>query len=187
MGNNIKLSAVKIMRTLSKRPHLFAISLLFTLNTNGQKINKYYSTFPQEKGALYFIISQSEIKSNQDKGSFKFDITHLSVSESITFNFTVILPEIEIIDSITFNSKGGQLITTNATKFYIENAKKELWEHRYSTKLLYFPFVSLYENSNLTFEVITRKGKYTFTPSGKKWEKEKDAFIKIFKMINANK
>ena len=170
---------------MKKRILLFFWSLLFILSSSilyGQDLSKYYLSYTQEEGDLYFIYPFTEYKNIQDKSALSFDITYLDDQDSAILNFTYFTDKTLKADSLYL------LLTENkycykAEKIY-QDYKKKKWENRFGIKLPIAVLVQFSKNeSPPTFRIISDQTKMNYSVKQKKWAEYQSAIDKILYII----
>jgi hypothetical protein len=161
------------------------LSALFIHRVEAQKISKYYTVMSQKSGSLYFIEPERSFKNKENKCELVYDMTYLSSEDSLTFNFSLISPEIIEIDSLVFLSQ-GEKYTSPASKLYIEDEKKS-WEHRYSTRFKVDEIDSIYQQEKSpALKIFSNRETLILNMKQNHWEKESNIVTKILYMIAVN-
>ena len=88
---------------------------------------------------LYFVLpSQAECREEgAHKGSkLTFDVTYISPGDSLRLNASLLLPQIQKVDSLTFQDAQGKNQTFPTERLYLE-PRKSKWELRLSIQVPY--------------------------------------------------
>ena len=124
-----------------KRFFLSSLLLLLTgfAPIQAENFIKHIVSRPTEKGMLYFVLpSQAECREEgAHKGSkLTFDVTYISPGDSLRINASLLLPQIQKVDSLTFRDAQGQKHTFPTERLYLE-PRKSKWELRLSIQVPY--------------------------------------------------
>lgn len=167
---------------------LISMFCLSTGNAVSQNISKYYTSYQQETGSLYFIYPQEGFKSVESGNNFAYDITYLSAQDSLTFNFTYLDSRLFQPNSISIGEASSFLLTSPVSKIYVETSKSK-WAYRYSCKFLFSDFNALLTSSmespdlkiyTLNNETIVLRMKKS------EWKKKSEILKRIFEVIRLN-
>lgn len=161
----------------------FNIQILWT-----QDISKYYKTSVQQNGILYYILPQKGFENEKANAKLNYDVTYISEKDSVTFNFSYFDNSVFIVDSILFENTLIKY-STSTEKIYIEN-KKNIWEHRYSSKVLFENLEQLYVNENDVPVLILysrNSSPIVLNIKKNKWKRQAAIIAKIIETIKYNK
>lgn len=173
-----------------KRYFLSTLFFLLAAFTPLQAENfiKYIVSRPAEKGMLYFVLPSQAVC--RDKGTAKgskltFDVTYISPGDSLRLNASLLFPQIQKVDSLTFRDAQGKKHTFPAERLYLE-PRKSKWELRLSIQVPYALWQNLLrEQTPLTFH-FSHKGQpvvdYSF--SDKAWRRQQGIYQLIEQMKN---
>jgi hypothetical protein len=180
---NMKLSYM-VNNARTARVCLTTLLLILSFNyLSAQKISKYYNSRHQENGTLYFILEQDGFKNSIS--SFFYDLTYLTSSDSVTFNFSVITKDDISIDSIKlFNNENN--MTSVSTRLFVES-KKEKWIYRYSSKFLFKDLEIFYNEGTPYINLFSKNNTIKLTIKQNKWDEQCAIIKKIFTLINHNR
>ena len=149
---------------------------------------KYIVSRPAERGMLYFVLpSKAECREEgAHKGSkLTFDVTYISPGDSLRLNASLLLPQIQKVDSLTFRDAQGKNQTFPTERLYLE-PRKSKWELRLSIQVPYALWQTLLSaQTPLTFR-FSHKGQpvvnYSF--SDKAWRRQQGIYQLIEQMKN---
>jgi len=179
VNNNIK-------RACNSRSFLLFFFLSICSITNAQKISKFYTSSMQDDGILYFIEPKQEFKNKKEHCKFIYDLTYLTVNDSISLNFTYSDNLIREIDSIVFIQEKIRL-SSKAEKIFIET-NKNVWKHRYSGRFSFNDFNEIFKQDKQALVLVYFQNKtIQLEINNKKWKKTSTIISKIFSLIKANR
>lgn len=166
-------------------PPLLFLLLCFHNNAQAQKINKYFTSLSQPNGVLYHVFSFASYNSSNSNSSFDFDVTYLSLSDSVVLNYTVLSSTPLQIKDITFGNTVG-MIDIESKRLYIDNFKGK-WRSRYSSTISKDYFIKLI-NADTSIDLIveSENSEQIFLLKGKVWDKHKLILKQIFQTILLN-
>ena len=160
---------------------------LFTASgtVRAQKINKYYVSFKQAKGTLFFIRPQKGFKSTPNHSHFTYDMTCISGSDSLSLNFSYFDKTPRALDSLALLI-GPKRRSSSLQKIFIET-KKSYWHYRFTTRLAVKDVEAFF---NLTegalFQLIEKESVIGLDCKKRKWKKNSQINRKIFQLIRYN-
>ena len=102
---------------------------------------KYIVSRPAEKGMLYFVLpSKAECREEgAHKGSkLTFDVTYISPGDSLRLNASLLLPQIQKVDSLTFQDAQGKNPDLSHRTAVLRAAKIEMGTAAFHTSALCF-------------------------------------------------
>ncbi len=149
---------------------------------------KYIVSRPAEKGMLYFVLpSKAECR---EEGAHKgnkltFDVTYISPGDSLRLNASLLLPQIQKVDSLTFQDAQGKNQTFPTERLYLE-PRKSKWELRLSIQVPYALWQTLLSaQTPLTFR-FSHKGQpvVSYSFSDKAWRRQQGIYQLIEQMKN---
>lgn len=149
---------------------------------------KYIVSRPAERGMLYFVLpSQAECREEgAHKGSkLTFDVTYISPGDSLRLNASLLLPQIQKVDSLTFRDAQGKNHTFPTERLYLE-PRKSKWELRLSIQVPYALWQTLLSTQTpLTFR-FSHKGQpvVSYSFSDKAWRRQQGIYQLIEQMKN---
>ena len=151
---------------------------------SAEKLEDRYVVKTISEGQLYFI-RPYKVTSSQKLPAAECDITYLLGNDSLTFNFSIYLPEAITADSIVIG-KGRHAVTDFET-FYI-NHKNKKYVHRYSCRLSYQDFCSLYKDASpFCLSVHENSRHYNYSYKANSWKKEGMWMRQILFIIERNR
>jgi len=160
---------------------LFFLFLFLPLSVSAQKVEKYFTSFLQPNGTLYFIETPAHFKSSDTKEKFFYDLTYLSAGDSVIVNFTVLADKPVSADSIFF---GGA--TFPVKRIHI-SPKKNKWINRYTTTVPFRHLKHFFSTHQPPVIILYGENqKFTFKISPKKWRKTTAVMQKILYHIELN-
>ncbi len=171
---------------------LFLSSLLLLLASfaplQAENFIKHIVSRPTEKGMLYFVLpSKAECREEgAHKGSkLTFDVTYISPGDSLRLNASLLLPQIQKVDSLTFQDAQGKNQTFPTERLYLE-PRKSKWELRLSIQVPYALWQTLLSaQTPLTFR-FSHKGQpvVSYSFSDKAWRRQQGIYQLIEQMKN---
>lgn len=171
------------MPSYSKLRYLAAVLLFVVLNSNAQNINKYFVSNLQPKGVLYFILPQQVFESKEKYCTY--DITFLTKSDSVTFNFSIVGDKLELVQALTM-SNSSTTISVQAKRLFVESTKKG-WVARYSVGIAYADLQKIFNSDSApSFILQNNNESYALGCKEKRWKKTMEINKKIFQVINYN-
>lgn len=162
---------------------------LFSLpgNAEGQKINKYYTSSILENGTLYFIFPIDGFREINSNERLIFDISYLTVNDSITVNFSYYSEAAKPASSINFKSREKDIICP-ANKIFIEVEKRLSWHHRYTAKVALADLAGYFKSSDApSIVLITSEEVLEYRVSESVWKKKGSTISSILQMIQVNR
>jgi hypothetical protein len=159
--------------------------ILSSSSAFSQKLSKFYSSWPQESGTLYFIKPNEDFSGQKEKSKLTFDLTYLQGNDSVVFNFSTFTPEPQIIDSVCFIT-GEVRSSFSVSKLFVDFQKKQ-WQNRYSAKVPFETFSNFIHASHSPELIMISKGaKHNYVTKQGKWQKYAGALTKIIYIIESN-
>lgn len=170
---------------MKKRILLLLWSLMFILSSSilySQDLSKYYISYTQEEGDLYFIYPFTEYKNIQDGSTLSFDITYLESQDSATLNFTYLTDKTFKADSLCLLLTAQNYCYT-AEKIY-QDFKKKKWENRFGLKLPIGDLIQFSKSeSPPSLRIISIQSRMDYSVKQKKWDEYQSAIDKILYII----
>jgi hypothetical protein len=171
---------------------LFLTSSLFILLlipdfSFGQKISKYYVSYPKESSILYFIKAPGSWKNKNVHSSLNYDITYETTKDSLTFNFSYFDKNSLEPDSMVIKNE-NHIISNNVEKIFVD-IKKKNFHYRYTSRFSFKDFKIFFDqgSNHVEMELITQDQKHiVLTISLGKWSKQRDIIHKILALISMN-
>lgn len=165
-------------------PLLFILFFQFCVSLKGQKISKFYKSFLQSNGVLYFVEPKQEF--NNKKCKLIYDLTYLTTNDTISMNFTYYGDALIGIDSISF-VRNNQRLSSNVKKIFVE-PHKSFWEHRYSAKFSFTDFELFFnQKSKINALLFYDNKSLRLGIKEKKWIRQSAILSKILTLIKVNK
>lgn len=165
-------------------PFFLLIFLIFSLDSTGQKISKYYTTNSQSNGTLYFIEPDHEFENDSFDASLTWDLTHLSTTDSVRMNFSFRGEEIMELDCMIL-VPSETIVCPDMEKLFVEDEKRK-WVHRYSAVFSLEELKEFYQLQEPNLMLYAGNLEIPFTIKERKWDKATDIMNRIFAMIDAN-
>lgn len=170
--------------------HPLFLLLLFIIIVPGrpaaQDISDYYNYINQDNGHLFFIELDQEFTNKDEKSSLVFDLTHLTISDTITMNFTYVADEFKELEVIRFIQDDME-VSSPLEKIFV-NADKGDWVHRYSSCFLFDDLEKIYQNPKKASLALDYGDETTILDvKQKSWDKKSAILSKILTLIKANK
>jgi hypothetical protein len=147
-----------------------------------QNISRYYTSYQQQNGMLYYIFPLRNFSSFNSRNDFLFDITYSTEKDSVILNFSFLSKQTLFILGLTLEK-----ISSPAKKIYID-FKKNKWFYRYSCMFSFEDIKSFFSKKEKpTIFLITEQQNIEITTSAKNWKKISAALSKIFIVVEQNK
>ncbi|MCU0360166.1 MAG: hypothetical protein MUF75_05515 [Bacteroidia bacterium] len=157
----------------------------YSNTTKAQKIKKYYVSFKQEKGTLFFIRPQDGFKNASLHSHLKYDITCLSGSDSLTINFSYFDKTSRTLDSLALQT-GAKRSASALKKIFIET-QKSYWHYRFSARFSIRDAEDFFNQVMAPkLEVVDKKDTIVLTCKKRTWEKNSKINQKIFQLVRYN-
>lgn len=159
--------------------------ILCSFSVLSQNVKNKYTSHRTENGSVFFIYPQKGFESKNISEKLEYDITYLSSSDSVTYNFTFVNTVASPVDSVSF--KVNERTLTAAAEMLFVSPQKNKWKHRVSVRIPQGDIKELY-NQAVPYNLLlhSAKGDIQFDISQKKWDEHKSIVNKIFEIIKYN-
>lgn len=177
------LRAFTYLSYLYMRIITFVLLCVMCLQVEAQSINKRYRSHIGNGGTTYFFVPKKLSKKNGvDK--FIYDMTHLSTTDSVTLNFTIVVENSVKVESLIL-ANGESEIKSSCLSLLYRDVLDDGYEIRTTSRFSLNQLLSAFSNdSPLIFKVMLSNGdavSAAYTKS--RWKKEKQTITKIFNSI----
>ena len=159
--------------------------MLVQCETNAQKPSKYYVTYTQPDGSLYFIQPQTVFSNPETKTDFILDVTYLNSKDSATFSFTFFDKDDLNLETITV-AYGDWQYQSTVKRIYVDGEKK-LWRFRYTFNIPFDQLVRFYRAKEPVITLTTDTARAIPIKTTKQWGKNAEINQKIMQIIQINK
>lgn len=164
---------------------LITLSLLLLIFSSGfsQSTNKRYRSHVGNEGTSYFFVSK---KLSHKKGveKFEFDMTHLSTTDSVTLNFTIITKLPSTVRTMSLVNDSCNIKASNLSMLY-RDILDDGYEIRTTSRFALKDIQQLFSHENtLRFTMSLNDNCQAYaTYSRSQWKKERETITRILNSI----
>lgn len=153
--------------------------------TNAQKLSKYYVSYSQPAGMMYFIQPQTNFNNTATKEKFISDVTYIDSNDSATINFTFSDKDDLNLKTITV-AYGNWQYQSDVQRIYVDMDKKR-WRYRYTFQIPFEQLVLFYRAKAPVITLATDSSRNISVKTIKQWKKNAEINNHIMQIIQKNK
>ena len=148
-----------------------------------QSIDKRYRSYIGNGGTAYFFLPK-KLKETEGVKNFVYDITHLSITDTVTLNFTIVVEEPVMVDSLVLVNS-DKITTVSSVSLLYRDVLDEGYEIRTTSGLALQKMQSVYSDASpLEFKMYLSNGKVVKAAYKKsQWKKERETVSRILNSI----
>jgi len=172
---------------LSVCRHVFAVIFLLLLSTcksDAQNIAKRFIRVLQPDGNLYFVLPQTNFRSQNARENFIMDIAFLDSKDSATVNFTFFDRDLLIPKTITMVYDNWQY-QTSVKQIYAEPERRR-WQYRYTFDIPFEQLILFNRASKPVITISTDSSPSISFHTVRRWKKNQEINMMIIRIIQTN-
>jgi hypothetical protein len=150
-----------------------------------QDLSKYYVSYSQPAGMLYYILPQANFRNPETKSYFIMDITYLDYKDFVTVNFTYTDKESIDLETISV-SYNDWLYQTTLKQIYVDIVKSR-WEYRYTFDMPLNQFFIFFMAKDPIITITADSHRIILLHTVKRWKKNAEINNRIIQIIQKNK
>lgn len=166
------------------RIHFILLFLLISALCNAQAIEKRYSSHLSNTGIVNFFLPK-KLKKNTNIDMFRFDMTYISYSDSVTLNCTYRIRNRNNIKTFNLKSNNNSIHGEDFSVIYRE-VRKHGYEVRVTSRFSFNDIKNVFNNHTpLHFEIVLNdNSSYMASYRKSAWKKESFNVTRILESIN---
>lgn len=151
---------------------LFIISLLFIPTIQAK--TRYQSFISEGHQVLFFF--PVTLTATEGKDKFEYDFTHQEMTDSVTFNFSIISKAKPVVTDISLIDQDGIALSPKYFKVLYTEYLKGTYDTRVQTSFNYQIFKELYLTAKrLIYKVVVNGKEIEFEYKSSQWKKEQES------------
>lgn len=161
----------------------FVFLISVCVYADAQPANKRYRSHIGNGGTTYFFVPK-KLSDKVGVEKFMFDMTHLSSTDIVTLNFSIILDDAVKVDTLILKNSECAIGASRVSMLY-RDVLKDAYEIRTTSEFALKDICNVFENdSPLIFEMKLSNGQLvTATYKKTQWKKERQIITRIFNSI----